>query len=123
MMINLLKWCIRIAWLGAIVLGLLFWGGIFTGALNLHMFLGGVVAFALALLAVYAFVIKVRVPLAIVSLLWAAATLYIGIAQTRLMPGSSHWIIELIHLLLGVGAIGLAEALAAALGRKYGSLS
>lgn len=122
-MITLLRWCIRIAWLGALVLGLLLWSGRLAGALNFHMFLGGVVAVALVILAAYAFVSRVRIPLAIVSIVWAAATVYVGLMQNRWMPGSSHWVIEAIHLLLGVGAIGMAEALAGAIMRGKKSLA
>lgn len=116
-MIALLRWCIRIAGIVALVLGLLVWGGIAT-PVNLHMTAGGIVAAALAILAIYAIVIRVRFPLAIVSIVWAVATVYVGVMQAQWLPGSVHWIIEAIHLLLGVGAMGMAEALAGALSRR-----
>ena len=50
-------------------------------------------------------------------LAWAAATVYLGINQTHILPGGSHLLIEVIHLLLGIGAMGLAEALAGAISR------
>jgi len=116
-MINLLRWCIRIAWLAALVLGLLIWSGRLPVALNPHMILGGLVALGLAILALNAFLARVRKPLAIVSLIWAAVTVYVGVMQNQWMPGSSHWMVETVHLLLGVGAIGMAEALAGAIVR------
>src|ERR1700677_2766750 len=121
-MINLLRWCIRIAWLAALVLGLLIWSGRLGGALNVHMTLGWVVAAALLILAVYGLVSGVRIPLAIASLVWAPLTVYVGVMQNQLMPGSSHWMIETIHLLLGVGAIGMAEALPGGTTRGKNSL-
>ncbi|MGA2714770.1 MAG: hypothetical protein ABSG41_16845 [Bryobacteraceae bacterium] len=119
-MINLLRWCIRVAWLAALILGLLLWGGRLAGSLNLHMILGGIVALGLVILAVSAFLASVRIALAVISIVWAAVTVYVGLTQTRWMPGGSHWIIETVHLLLGIGAIGIAEALAGAIvrGRK-----
>lgn len=121
-MINLLRWCIRISWLAALVLGLLIWSGRLGGALNVHMTFGWVVAAGLAIIAVYALVSGVRIPLAAVSLVWAAVTVYVGVMQNQWMPGSSHWVIEAIHLLLGFGAIGMAEALAGAIARGKKSL-
>ncbi len=38
----------------------------------------------------------------------------LGLTQTQLLPGQSHWVIEVVHLLVGLGAIGLAEWMAAA---------
>ena len=112
-MINLLRWAIRLAGLGALVLGVLFWRGTFTGALHIHMALGGIVALVLVIMAVCALVAGVRIPLAIVSVVWAAATVYVGLTQ-----GSGHVVIEIVHLLLGVGAIGMAEALGGAMARR-----
>jgi hypothetical protein len=117
MMINLLRWCIRIAWLAALVWGLLIWSGRLAGTLNLHIILGEIVAAALAILAVYALLARVRIALASSALAWAAVTVYVGVMQRRWMPGGSHWMIETVHLLLGVGAIGMAEALAGAVTR------
>lgn len=110
-MIALLRWCVRIGGLAALIFGLLLWRGMLPGSVNLHMTLGGIVAAALAILAVYAIATRVRVPLAAVGLLWAVATGYVGSMQTHWLPGSNHWIVSVIHLLLGIGAIGLAEAL------------
>ena len=114
-MVNLLRWCTRIAGVAALVLGMLLWDGKLIGALNLHMTLGAIVAAALAILAVYAIATRVRIPLGIIGLVWAAATVYVGIAQNQLVPGGNHWIVSTVHLLLGIGAIGLAEALAGAI--------
>jgi hypothetical protein len=55
---------------------------------------------------------KVKPVLPIISLLWAVALPVIGIAQLHVMPGGNHWIIQIVHLILALGAIGLAEALA-----------
>jgi hypothetical protein len=58
--------------------------------------------------------------MALVGLLWAAATVYVGLKQNIILPGSSHWVIEVVHVLLGVGAIGLVEMLAGAYSRQKG---
>jgi hypothetical protein len=35
----------------------------------------------------------------------------LGLTQTQLLPGSAHWLIQVLHLLVGLGAISLAETL------------
>lgn len=116
-MMNLLRWCVRIAGLAALILGVLLWRGMMAGSVNLHMSLGGLVAAVLAILALWAIVARVRVPMAAVSLVWAAATVYVGFMQANWLPGSRHWIVDTIHLLLGIGAMGMAEALGGAITR------
>jgi hypothetical protein len=116
-MIILLRWIARIGGLCALVLGLML-SRVAPSALEIHMTLGIMVAIALAILGGWGMAKSVSLPIARMSLIWAGATIYIGIAQTRLLPGNSHWIIEVLHALLGIGAIGFAEMLGAALTRK-----
>jgi hypothetical protein len=40
------------------------------------------------------------------------AVVALGVTQTGLLPGESHWVVRLIHLLLGVGAMGQGDRLA-----------
>jgi hypothetical protein len=35
-----------------------------------------------------------------------------GMFQTRLLTGSGHWLVQVVHLLLAVLAIGMAEMIA-----------
>lgn len=118
MMINLLQWVVRIAWVVAIVLGMSFWAGPGIAPVSVHMTFGGLVALSLAILAILALTHRVRVPVAAVALLWAIATVVVGTVQDWWVGAGSHVPIEVVHLLLGVGAIGLAEMLAAALKRS-----
>jgi hypothetical protein len=43
---------------------------------------------------------------------WGLIVPIVGLTQTNLLTGSLHWVIQVIHLLLGIGLIGLAENLA-----------
>lgn len=119
-MIKLLAWFTRITGLGALLLGVFLSQGRLTGTLRLHMTLGALVAVYLAMLSLAAGFARVRPPMALVGLLWAAATVYVGLKQNVMMQGSSHWVIEVVHVLLGVGAIGLVEMLAGAYSRQKG---
>ncbi len=60
---------------------------------------------------------SVKLPVAIAGLLWAAVTVYVGMTQSFLgaIGGPA---LEIIHPLLGIGAIGFAEMLGGALSRK-----
>jgi hypothetical protein len=117
-MINLLRWFTRIAGLGALLVGISRWFGPGIAPLSLHMTLGGIVSLVLAILAVWALAARVRVPAAIAALVWAALTVYVGTVQDWWVGAGSHLIIEIIHPLLGIGAIGLAEMLGAAITRR-----
>ena len=122
-MINVLRWSTRIAGLAALVLGATFLFAPGVAPLSLHMTLGGIVAIVLAILAGWALIHRVRVPAAIAALVWAAAVVYVGTVQDWWVGAGSHVAIEIVHPLLGIGAIGLAEMLAAAIIRKRASLA
>lgn len=108
----ILRWIVRVAFLADLLLGITLWLGRGYSLLKLHMWLGFIVAFALLAIVLLSLLAKVKPALPIVSLLWAVALPVVGIAQLHVMPGGDHWIIQVIHLILGLGAIGLAEALA-----------
>jgi hypothetical protein len=36
--------------------------------------------------------------------------LIVGLNQQHWLPGSSHWLIQVLHLLLGLTAVGIGEA-------------
>lgn len=112
-----LRWIARIGGTLALVLGVLLWLGMALAGLRAHMIFGGAAAGALALIALLALGAKVRIPLAVVGLVWAGVTLYVGFNQSTLMTGDGHWVIEIVHALLGIGTIGMAEALAAGVAR------
>src|SRR5579862_2080059 len=109
-MINLLRWLVRIAFLGALVLGIM------ARFLNVHMMLGWIVALGLATIAVFA-LFRARTPFAGIAILWAAFTVFVGLKQSHWMLESNHWAIQVLHVALGIGAVGMAEALAGAVSR------
>lgn len=120
-MIKVLQWVTRIAGILALLLGMSRWAGPGIAPLGVHMALGGLVVLALAIFSVWALIDRTRIAAAIVGLLWAAATIIVGTIQDWWVGGGSHLTIEIIHPLLGIGAIGMAEMLAAALKRRRAS--
>jgi hypothetical protein len=121
-MIKLLRWLTRIAGLAAFVLGMMLSRIASAVTIRAHMTLGLIVALSLLVVAIMALGARIRVPAALASIVWAAVLVYVGIVQNRLMPGSGHWVIEVLHAVLGIGAIGLVEMMAGAIARRGPSL-
>src|SRR5919199_1069851 len=97
-----------------LVLGLLFWLGDAPRSLvPIHMLLGIVLVLALWWLAYLAARAGVSKGLVATAAVIGLLTAYLGAAQGSLLPDPSvHWIIQVLHLVLGMAAIGLGEALA-----------
>jgi hypothetical protein len=104
---------LRITGAVQIILGLIIWTGKADGLTGIHILVGVIVVLTLWALAVMAFRAAVSRPLAIVAFVWGLVVPIVGLAQTSILKGNGHWVIQVVHLLLGLGAIGLGEALAA----------
>ena len=111
------SWTIRITGLALVVLGLLLWVDAASGFRSIHILLGLVLVVALAAAAVLALRAGAKPILPAIAIAWALLTAALGMVQAQLMVGDAHVVIEVIHLLVGIVAIGLGEALAAA-GRR-----
>lgn len=104
---------LRLTGLVQVVLGLLFWTGNNLSMIPVHMLVGFVLVLALWALAGLAARAGVTPGLVAFALLWGAVVPVLGLTQQRLLPGDSHWLIQVAHLLVGLFAIGLGETLAA----------
>jgi hypothetical protein len=51
------------------------------------------------------------------AFVWGLVVVILGLTQTEILPGNLHWLIEVLHLVLGLGAIGLGERLFAGVKR------
>lgn len=96
-----------------IVLGLLFWGGQALGLVNTHMLIGVLFVLALWILCGVAVAARQSTGLAAFGVFWGLVVLAFGMMQRALLPGSMHWVIQVLHLLFGLGAMGIGERLAA----------
>jgi hypothetical protein len=95
-----------------VALGLLFWTHRALALLPLHMAIGA--TFVLALLTLVGLAGRTGLRPALVSMAaaYGLVILVFGMTQGRLLPGSGHWIVELLHLLIGIGGMILAARLA-----------
>lgn len=98
--------------LALIVIGVLFWMGRALSLLPLHMLLGGLFVLCMWLLSGLALYARRARGLAVVVFVWGLIVGFFGVEQLRLLPGSLHWVVQAVHLLVGIIAIGLGHALA-----------
>lgn len=84
----------------------------------LHVWLGVALVLAMWATAALAFRASTRRGLAVVVLLWGLGIIVLGHLQDRFLPGASHWIISLTHLLAGGLGIAVGAALASAIQRS-----
>ncbi len=103
---------VRVCGLALVTLGLLFWTGNARGLIPLHMLLGLVLVLALWTLAGLAARAGAPIGLVALAVVWGLIVPALGLTQAQLLPGSAHWVIQVLHLLVGLGAIAQAEGLA-----------
>lgn len=103
---------LRITAVVQIVLGLLFWTGNAYSLIPVHMLSGLILVLALLVLAIAGGVAGVSRGLVALAIVWSFIVPIFGVTQTQLLPGPAHWVIEVLHLLVGLAAIGMGEQLA-----------
>jgi hypothetical protein len=98
----------------AVILGILFWSGNSLNMVPIHMLLGLLVVLSLWFLGIgQAFASGGSWPLAGGALLLGALVIVVGMTQSSLLVGPFHWVIQVVHLLLGVLAVGVGQMAAA----------
>jgi hypothetical protein len=102
---------VRIMFLVQLVLGISFWTGHTFNLIGAHMLLGLAIVVCLWISAIVAATARVQAGLVAAAFVWGAIVVALGITQDSLVPGAAHWTIQVLHLLVGFGAIGLNERL------------
>ncbi|MBJ7602251.1 MAG: hypothetical protein JF888_03510 [Candidatus Dormibacteraeota bacterium] len=94
-----------------IALGMLFWAGQADWLVPVHMAIG--LLLVIDLWAAVALALRARPPIALAAaaLVWSLVMPTFGLAQASLLPGAGHVLVQLAHLLVGLAAVGLIEAL------------
>lgn len=109
---TILQQMVRLAGVLQIALGLLFWAGYALDFIGIHMLLGILLVLLLWVLAGMAAWARVSPALAALAIAWGLGTPILGMSQAQLLPGAAHWVIQLVHFLVGLVALSLAETLA-----------
>jgi len=103
---------VRVSGVVLLVLGVIFWTGNLDSLHLVHILLGLLLVLGLWTLALLAARARVAIGLAVLGFAWGVIATVLGLTQINLIVGGGHWVIQVIHLLVGVGAIGIAELLA-----------
>ncbi|HET9983959.1 MAG TPA: hypothetical protein VFQ38_10245 [Longimicrobiales bacterium] len=109
---NIARWVVRLTGLAQIVLGLVFWSGHAVALIPLHMAVGGLFTLGLLVLAGLAIGARVRPGLGALGVAWVILLPALGMGQMSLLPGAAHWIVRVLHLVVGLAAMGIADRLA-----------
>lgn len=98
----------RLLWLLNLLTGALYYFQVKV-PLSLHMYVGFAIAFVM--LGIGALGLRAAAGLAIVTLLWAVSLPVVGILQLKHLNAPDLPYIQITHVLLGLGAIAIAEIL------------
>lgn len=113
MVIRISLWVLRVCVVLALILGITVWTGTADALKGIHMLVGILTVLALWTLAVSTATAKGgNWGLAGGALVLGLIIVALGLTQESILVGGLHWIIQVIHLLLGLSAIGLGEAMA-----------
>lgn len=104
---------VRLTGVILIILGVSFWAGRALTLLPVHKQVGYMFVLSLWALAALAARAGASAGSVGLALLWGLVVPVLGLTQDRLLVGDTHWMIKVLHLLVGVGAMGMAEGLAA----------
>lgn len=94
----------------ALILGLLIWTGTDLNLVQMHMLLGLLAVGALWVIGIgQAFSTGGSWVIAACALVVGGSLIVLGMTQASLMVGAFHWLIQLVHLMLGVLVIGIGH--------------
>src|SRR5690349_16011148 len=106
---KLLRMAIRIIVLVEVILGILFWLGAARGLTQLHVGLGFALVLCMLALAGIAVTRRAPIGLAVLVVVWALLLPVVGLGQLHVVSPAAHVAVQIIHLLLGLGAAGVSE--------------
>ena len=95
-----------------IAIGILFWTGHALPLIPLHMTIGIVFVAAMWILGGLGFRAHLAMRSSII-LAWSLVVMSLGMTQMQLFPGVNHWVVRVLHLLVGLIAMTLAGQLGA----------
>ena len=114
---TIFNWLIRITGLFQLIIGVIFWVNQDDNLVPFHLLVGLILVLSLWIMALLAARAGVSWKMTGLSFVWGLVVVILGLTQTQILPGNLHWLIEVLHLLLGLGAIGLGEGLSAGVKR------
>ncbi|MGH2496314.1 MAG: hypothetical protein ACRDIV_16580 [Ktedonobacteraceae bacterium] len=113
MVVRIAIMVLRVTVLFNLITGIIFWTGNADPLQGVHMIAGIIAVLSLWTLGIAQGVRGGGFGLALATFVVGFLLAFVGLFQTRWLPDpSTHWIIQVIHLVLGLAAIGLGEMIA-----------
>jgi hypothetical protein len=94
------------------LLGLAIWTGRADGIIPVHELLGFVLVLSLWTLAYFGARAGVPKGMVAAAVAWGVIAPILGLTQANLLDNNWHWVVQVVHLLVGLAAIGTGEGLA-----------
>jgi hypothetical protein len=106
--IQRLQWLARFLVGIELTLGMVIWF-VHVSSVSLHIVLGLIVTLILLLFSLLALMTRgIRRP-GVIGILYSCVLPGLGLTQYTLLAGNLHWLIQIAHMLIGVGAVGLIQ--------------
>ncbi len=118
-----LQMIIRIVGSIQLILGIIVWVAIADALIPVHILLGLLITIALLALTYQAYRAGVSIGLVALAAVWELLLPVWGMGQEHIFPESYFWVSQILHVLCGIGAIGLAEILPVQMRKKDALLS
>ncbi len=109
---RILQIIVGIAGLCALVLGLFIWIANID-LTDIHMFFGLLVTLGLLVMSIIALTASGLRIWGIVGIVYAIIVPIFGVSQSNILVGHLHWLIQTLHMLVGIGALVLTGVLGA----------
>ena len=108
----------RIVVVVLVVLGIIVWTGHGDSLIPVHIAIGLLLVVDLWVAVALGLRSGAPVGLAVLALVWSVGMPVFGLVQANLVPGDGHVAIQVLHLVVGLAAVGLVEALARSRARR-----
>jgi uncharacterized membrane protein HdeD (DUF308 family) len=120
--LTVLQMLARLLGVVQILIGIAMWFGMATGMVALHTALGSMFVLVVWIIAGIALFALPQRTLPFLTLVLGAMVLWMGMAQVTMLPGDMHWLVRVLHLLLGVATLGVVESLCAKTKRHWAAV-
>ena len=99
----------RIAMFLQIIVGIGLWTGHLYGLIDVHRTIGILFVLSLWIIAVIAMAQRRSVGLGAFAIAWGVLVTALGFMQQGILIGDWHWVVRVVHLVIGVASVGIAE--------------
>src|SRR5262252_6542594 len=107
---RILQIIVGLAGLFALVLGLVIWIAN-SDLTDMHMLFGLLVTLGLLVMSIIALTASGLRIWGMIGIVYAIVVLIFGLSHSTILVGNLHWLIQTLHLLVGIGALVLAGTL------------